>query len=448
MKDLYWKENLLAKIKALNPGSSDFYLMVNDLIVAVQEHLEAYPVYKNEKIIERLIEPEQMHLFRVCWRDDEGQLQVNKGYYIKMNATLGTPQGAVRFHPSINLGLLKALALEKTLQNSLTGLHIGGACAAADFDAKNKSDGEIMRFCQSFMTELYPYIGPHKGLLHGEIGVGQKEIGYLFGQYKRLTHRHESGLLDKGLDWGGTLLRQESVGYSIAYFTQTLLAHRQQSIKGKRINISGAGKVAIHAAEKIISLGGIVQSLSDTSGCLYAAEGISAKTLQDIKIHKLIKKASLQSLPLQKNLQFFSQGKPWSLSCEIAMPCACEKEINIEDAEKLTDNGCKYLIEGAYTACDRESRDWLLKHELVFVPAKLTTLGYAIIYALESNQNAQKHSSTEQHIDAQLKSVTERIHEQCVNFCHEKDAEVNYLKVADTMSFVRIANAMIEQGDY
>ncbi len=447
MKDIYWKENLLAKIKALNPGSSEFLVMISELIDLVHDYMQAHPVYHEAKIIERLIEPEQMHLFRVCWRDDAKQLHVNKGYYIKMSATLGTPQGRLRFHPSINLGMLKALALETTLQNSLTGLPLGGAVAAADLDAKNKSDAEIMRFCQAFMTELYSLIGPDAGVLYGDTGVGQREIGYLFGQYKKLSGRFEAGVLDKHLDWGGTQLRLEASGYSAAYFLQAMLQVQNDSLKGKRVNISGAKQLALHVAEKLINLGAVVQTLSDSSGCLYFAEGLKLNMLRDIKEHKLLSNKSLQHYAHEHQLTFYAGREPWSLACEIALPCREEEEIDIKDAEFLSDNHCLYMVEGLSRACDLEARQWLLKHDVQFVPGKLSTLGSAIIHALELSQNGKKLSSSAKDLDEELQKTTEKIHQDCVNFC-TNTVKTDYIKAADTMSFVRIANAMLEQGDH
>ena len=394
----------------------------------------------------RMVEPERVLMFRVNWVDDNGEIQVNRGYRVQMNSAIGPYKGGLRFHPTVNLSILKFLALEQVFKNSLTTLPMGAGKGGSDFDPKGKSDGEVMRFCQSFMTELYRYIGPNTDVPAGDIGVGGREIGYMFGQYKKLKKEFTGVLTGKGLSWGGSLIRPEATGYGTVYFAENMLNHVSNSIKGKTVVISGSGNVAQYAAEKCIQLSAKVISMSDSSGTIYDSEGIDTEKLNFImdlknvnrgRIHEYVKK--------YPKAVFFKNKTPWEIKCDIALPCATQNELNEDDAKNLIKNGCICVSEGANMPCEPNAIKIFKHNKILYAPGKASNAGGVAVSGLEMAQNSLRYSWSREEVDSKLKEIMKDIHNSCLIHGQEKDY-VNYEKGANIAGFIKVADAMLAQG--
>ena len=394
----------------------------------------------------RMCEPERVVMFRVNWIDDKGEIRVNRGYRVEMNSAIGPYKGGLRFHPSVNLSILKFLAFEQVFKNSLTTLPMGGGKGGADFDPRDKSDGEVMRFCQSFMTELFRHIGPNTDIPAGDIGVGGREIGYMFGQYKRLKNEFTGVLTGKGVSWGGSLIRPEATGYGTVYFAEDMYNHEGKSIKGKTVTISGSGNVAQYAAEKCIQLGAKVISMSDSSGFIYDKEGINEEKLSIIMDLKNNKRGRISEYVKKYPNAKFEKGKrPWSLECDVALPCATQNEVSESDAKLLIKNGCKCVAEGANMPCEPGAIKQFKLNKILYAPGKASNAGGVAVSGLEMAQNSLRYSWTREEVDQKLKEIMINIHKSCLEYGKEKDF-VDYNKGANISSFIKVADAMLAQG--
>jgi glutamate dehydrogenase (NADP+) len=408
--------------------------------------LRKHPQYADQKIIERICEPERQLIFRVPWQDDRGEVQINRGFRVGFNSALGPYKGGLRFHPSVYLGIVKFLGFEQIFKNSLTGMPIGGAKGGADFDPKGRSDAEVMRFCQSFMTELYRHIGEYTDVPAGDIGVGGREIGYLFGQYKRITNRYESGVLTgKGLTWGGSQVRTEATGYGTVFFIDEILKSKGQSFDGKQVIVSGSGNVAIYAIEKIHQLGGSVIACSDSSGYVVDEKGIDVELLQDIKETRRGRIAEYAELR-GGQAQFLTEGQVWDVPCEIAVPCATQNELDGHAASTLVRSGCRIVAEGANMPCTREAVKIFAETGVTFAPGKAANAGGVATSALEMQQNASRDSWTFEETEAKLAEIMSRIHERCLTTADRYDRPGDYVAGANIAGFIQVADAMLAQG--
>lgn len=428
-----------------HPGQEEYHQAVQEVVETVMPYIEKNPKYKKYKILERIIEPERIVMFRVPWLDDEGEVQVNRGYRIEMNSALGPYKGGLRFHPSVNLSILKFLAFEQIFKNSLTTLPMGGGKGGSDFNPKGKTDDEVMKFCQSFMTELYRHIGPDTDVPAGDIGVGAREIGYLFGQYKRIKNEFTGVLTGKDVNWGGSLIRPEATGYGATYFAREMLKTRGEKIKGKTVTISGSGNVAQHACEKVLQLGGKVVTLSDSSGMIYDPDGIDKDKLDYVKKLKNVKRGRIKEYAEKYNVNYEKGGKPWNIKCDLAFPSATQNEINKEDAKALVDNGCICVTEGANMPTVPEGIDIFLDAEILYGPGKAANAGGVTVSGLEMSQNSLHMSWSREEVNQKLKNIMKSIHDTCVKY-GKKDDFVNYVKGANIGGFVKVADAMIDQG--
>ena len=393
-----------------------------------------------------MVEPERVLMFRVNWVDDNGEIKVNRGYRVQMNSAIGPYKGGLRFHPSVNLSILKFLAFEQVFKNSLTTLPMGGGKGGSDFDPKGKSDGEIMRFCQSFMTELFRYIGPNTDIPAGDIGVGSREIGYMFGQYKKLKKEFTGVLTGKGLSWGGSLIRPEATGYGTVYFAENMLNNVKNSVKGKTVVISGSGNVAQFAAEKCIQLSAKVVSLSDSSGFIYDSEGLSTEKLDFVMDLKNNKRGRISKyIKRYPKAKFYKNKTPWDIPCDIALPCATQNELNKKDAESLIKNGCICVSEGANMPCMPEAISIFRENKILFAPGKASNAGGVAVSGLEMAQNSLRYSWSREEVDSKLKDIMLDIHNSCITHGLEKDY-VNYEKGANIAGFIKVADAMLAQG--
>lgn len=439
-------EKFIQKIKENNPNEPEFHQAVEEIAESILPFIEENERYQNKKLLERIAEPERIIIFRVPWVDDQGEIQVNKGYRIEMNSAIGPYKGGIRFHPSVNLSILKFLAFEQTFKNSLTTLPMGGGKGGSNFDPKGKSDAEIMRFCQSFMAELYRHIGPNTDVPAGDIGVGSREIGYLFGMYKKLANEFTGVLTGKGLEYGGSLIRPEATGYGVIYFVQNMLERIGESIDGKSFVISGSGNVAQFAAEKLIELGGKVLTLSDSSGYIYDENGINEEKLEFIKQLKNEKRGRIKEYTEQYNdAQYFENEKPWGQKCDIALPCATQNEIQKEDAQKLADNGVQAVVEGANMPSTSEAIHIFRNSGMLYSPGKASNAGGVATSGLEMSQNSLSLNWSREEVDQRLKDIMTDIHEQCVKYGKKGD-EIDYMKGANIAGFVKVAEAMLAQG--
>lgn len=434
----------LERLKQRDPHQPEFHQAVEEVLRSLWPFLQANPRYLEAGIVERLVEPERAVLFRVPWVNDAGRVQVNRGFRIQMNSAIGPYKGGLRFHPSVNLSVLKFLAFEQTLKNSLTSLPMGGGKGGADFDPKGKSDAEVMRFCQSFMTELYRHIGANLDVPAGDIGVGGREIGYLFGQYKRLANEFTSVLTGKGLTYGGSLIRPEATGYGCVYFAEEMLKSRGRNFDGQRVAISGSGNVAQYAARKVMDLGGKVISFSDSEGTLYVEEGFSEQHWQDVMALKNQRRGRLRELD-GGALRFHAGQRPWGLACDIALPCATQNELNLEDARVLLGNGCVCVAEGANMPTTLDAVDLFIEHGTLFAPGKASNAGGVAVSGLEMSQNAMRLHWSEGEVDEKLHGIMQSIHNACVRH-GEENGSVNYVKGANIAGFVKVADAMLAQG--
>ena len=437
----------MANIIANNPGEKEFHQAVREVVESVAPYIEAYPYLKELKVLERIAEPERVIMFRVPWVDDKGEIQINKGYRIQMNSALGPYKGGLRFHPSVNLSILKFLAFEQVFKNSLTTLPMGGGKGGSNFNPKGKSDNEVMRFCQSFMTELQRHIGQDTDVPAGDIGVGGREIGYMFGQYKRLRDEFTGTLTGKGLAWGGSLMRPEATGYGACYFAQEMLATRGKSFKGQTVAISGSGNVAQYAAEKATALGAKVVTLSDSNGFIYDPDGIDQSKIEYVKRLKNVIRGRIKEYVKEyPNAKYFPDERPWSIPCDIAMPCATQNEVNGEEARLLVKNGCYCVTEGANMPCVPEAIAVFHQAKILYSPGKASNAGGVATSGIEMSQNSIRPKWTAEEVDAQLHRIMKDIHAACVKYGTEEDGYVNYVKGANIAGFIKVANAMVDQG--
>jgi glutamate dehydrogenase (NADP+) len=445
MKDTI--KNFINIVEKRNPNEPEFLQAVTEVAETVIPFIEKNPQYDQGKLLERMTEPERVLLFRVPWVDDSGEVQINKGYRIEMNSAIGPYKGGLRFHPSVNLSILKFLAFEQVFKNSLTTLPMGGGKGGADFNPKGKSDAEVMRFCQSFMTELSRHIGPNTDVPAGDIGVGGREIGYMFGQYKRLRNEFTGVLTGKGMSFGGSLIRPEATGYGDVYFAQSMLATKGDSFEGKTVTISGAGNVAQYATEKVTELGGKVVTLSDSSGYIYDVDGIDAEKLAFVMELKNVKRGRISEYVNQyPNAKFFKGERPWSVKCDVALPCATQNELNGEEAKVLVSNGCICVAEGANMPTTPEAIEVLQKAKVLFAPGKASNAGGVATSGLEMSQNSLRFNWTREEVDAKLKNIMKDIHESCVTYGTQEDGYIDYVKGANVAGFVKVAEAMMAQG--
>ncbi len=439
-------EKFMAGITAKNPGEVEFHQAVREVAESLIPFIEENPRYKHAKILERIAEPERIVLFRVPWIDDKGEIQINKGYRIEMNSAIGPYKGGIRFHPTVNLSILKFLAFEQVFKNSLTTLPMGGGKGGSDFDPKGKTDNEVMKFCQSFMTELSRHIGPETDIPAGDIGVGGREIGYMFGQYKRLRNEFTGVLTGKGREWGGSLIRPEATGYGCVYFAQAMLQTRDDTFDGKTVAISGSGNVAQFATEKATSLGAKVVTLSDSNGFIYDPAGIDPEKLEWVMELKNIKRGRMSEYAEKFGVEYYQGQRPWSAKCDIALPCATENEITKEDAETLIKNGCFVVSEGANMPSTTDAVEAFLHHGILYGPGKAANAGGVAVSGLEMTQNAMRISWQREEVDAKLQQIMKNIHETCVRFGQNEDGSVNYVRGANIGGFVKVAEAMLAQG--
>jgi len=437
--------DFMADIIAKNPGEVEFHQAVKEVAETLIPFIEENPQYKKAKILERLAEPERVILFRIPWVDDEGEVQINKGYRIEMNSAIGPYKGGMRFHPTVNLGILKFLAFEQVLKNSLTTLPMGGGKGGSDFDPKGKTDNEVMRFCQSLMTELFRHIGPNTDIPAGDIGVGGREIGFLFGQYKRLKNEFTGVLTGKGREWGGSRIRPEATGYGASYFAEEMLKTKGDSFKGKIVCISGSGNVAQFATEKVTQLGGKVVTLSDSSGYIYDAKGIDAEKLAYVMHLKNVKRGRISEYADKFGCEYHEGIKPWGVKCDVAMPCATQNEINEEAAKTLVANGCIAVSEGANMPSTVEAVEVYLGAKILYGPGKAANAGGVAVSGLEMSQNSLRLSWTREEVEARLLQIMKDIHEICVKFGTEGDF-INYVQGANIGGFVKVADSMLAQG--
>jgi glutamate dehydrogenase (NADP+) len=436
----------LAEVNARNQNEPEFMQAVTEVAESVIPYIVQHDIYYGQNILLRIAEPERVVSFRVAWIDDNEEIQVNRGYRIEMNSAIGPYKGGLRFHPSVNLSVLKFLAFEQTFKNSLTTLPMGGGKGGSDFDPKGKSDTEIMRFCQSFMTELFRHIGPNRDIPAGDIGVGSREIGYLFGQYKRLKNEFTGVLTGKGVSWGGSLIRPEATGYGVVYFTQEMLLHQNDSMEGKKVVISGSGNVAQYAAEKCLDLGAQVCTLSDSSGYIHDPDGIDREKLNFLMDLKNVKRARIDEYIKKYPKATFYKGKtPWEVPCDIALPCATQNELGESDAQSLVKNGCFCVGEGANMPSTPEAIEVFTAHNVLFAPGKASNAGGVAVSGLEMAQNSLRYSWSREEVDQRLQSIMKGIHQSCVTYGKEKE-HINYVKGANIAGFVKVADAMLAQG--
>ncbi len=438
-------KSFMAKVTEKNSGEKEFYQAVEEVVTSLMPYIEKNPKYQKAKILERIVEPERVLMFRVPWLDDKGEIQINRGFRIEMNSALGPYKGGLRFHPSVNLGILKFLAFEQVFKNSLTTLPMGGGKGGSDFDPKGKSDNEVMRFCQSFMTELARHIGPDTDVPAGDIGVGGREIGFLFGQYKRLRNEFTGVLTGKGLNWGGSLIRPEATGYGCVYFVEEMLKTRGESLKGKVCAVSGSGNVAQYTVEKLIQLGAKVVTLSDSDGFIYDEGGIDSKELKCVLELKNVKRGRIKECAEQFKCKYHDSKKPWGVKCDIAFPSATQNEISEEDAKTLVRNGCIAIGEGANMPTTPEGVEVFHEAKILYAPGKASNAGGVATSGLEMSQNSMRLSWTREEVDRRLHDIMIAIHEQCVKYGKE-GKYINYVNGANIAGFVKIADAMIDQG--
>ena len=437
--------DFLESIKLKNPNETEFHQAVHEVIESIWDFVNDNPQYQYNSILERITEPERVIMFRVPWTDDKGTIQVNKGYRIEFNSAIGPYKGGLRFHPSVNLSILKFLGFEQVFKNSLTTLPMGGGKGGSDFDPKGKSDNEVMRFCQSFMTELSRNIGQNTDVPAGDIGVGGREIGFMFGQYKRIRNEFTGVLTGKGLNWGGSLIRPEATGYGAVYFAQEMLKTKNQTFEGKVVAISGSGNVAQFAAEKVIELGGKVVTLSDSSGTIYDQNGIDAEKLEFVKDLKNNKRGRISEYADKFKADYIEGERPWNKVCDVALPCATQNEINLNDAKNLIKNGCLCVAEGANMPTETDAVHEFINSKILFGPGKAANAGGVAVSGLEMSQNSMRISWTKEEVDKKLNQIMKDIHSQCTEHGTEGDF-INYVKGANIAGFIKVADSMIDQG--
>jgi glutamate dehydrogenase (NADP+) len=438
-------EQFMAVIKAKNTAQPEFYQAVHEVAESLIPFIEENPKYKHAKVLERIAEPERIIIFRVPWINDKGGVEINRGFRIEMNSAIGPYKGGLRFHPTVNLSILKFLAFEQVFKNSLTTLPMGGGKGGSDFDPKGKSDNEVMRFCQSFMTELCRHIGPETDIPAGDIGVGGREIGYLFGQYKRIRNEFTGVLTGKGLEWGGSLIRPEATGYGAVYFAQEMLAMKNDSLEGKTVAVSGSGNVAQFTTQKVTELGGRVVTLSDSAGFIYDPNGIDEEKLAWVMELKNIRRGRISEYAEQFGCEYHEGKRPWGVTCDVAFPSATENEINKEEAETLVKNNCKVISEGANMPSTPEAIEVYQQNKLLYGPGKAANAGGVAVSGLEMTQNSMRLPWSRDEVDGRLQTIMKNIHATCVKFGSEGEY-IDYVKGANIGGFVKVADAMLAQG--
>ncbi len=440
-------EAFLDLVKERNGQEPEFLQAVQEVAETVIPYIVDHDIYYGRNILLRMVEPERALTFRVCWVDDSGEIQVNRGYRIQMNSAIGPFKGGLRFHPTVNMSILKFLAFEQVFKNALTTLPMGGGKGGSDFDPKGKSDDEIMRFCHSFMSELFRHIGPNTDVPAGDIGVGAREIGFLFGMYKKLRNEFTGVLTGKGLSWGGSLIRPEATGYGTVYFAESMLKTKGEDLSGKHVVISGSGNVAQYAAEKCIQLGAKVLTLSDSSGYIHDSEGIDSDKLAYVMNLKNVKRGRISEyLENYPHAKFVKGKTPWDIKCDVALPCATQNELHESDAKTLLKNGCICVSEGANMPSTIEAVHAFQKAKILYAPGKASNAGGVATSGLEMTQNSLRFNWTRDEVDLKLKSIMSNIHDSCIEFGTEKDGYINYVKGANIAGFVKVADAMLAQG--
>ncbi len=437
-------DQFMAKVIAKNPSETEFHQAVREVVESLFPFIEENPKYNG--ILERIVEPERVIMFRVPWLDDKGNFQINRGFRIEMNSAIGPYKGGLRFHPTVNLGILKFLAFEQCFKNSLTTLMMGGGKGGSDFDPKGKSDNEVMKFTQSFMTELQRHIGPDTDIPAGDIGVGGREIGFMFGQYKRLRNEFTGVLTGKGLEWGGSLIRPEATGYGQVYFAKEMLATKGDSFKGKTVVVSGSGNVAQYATQKATELGGKVVTMSDSNGYIYDPAGIDAEKLAFVMELKNVKRGRISEYATKYNCQYVEGKTPWGVKCDIALPSATQNELNGDDAKTLLANGCFCISEGANMPSTAEAAEYFVEKKVLYGPGKAANAGGVATSGLEMAQNSQRLSWTREKVDQELHTIMVNIHKTCEKYGKQADGTINYVNGANIGGFVKIAEAMLAQG--
>jgi len=438
-------EQFLATVKAKNPAQPEFLQAVEEVVGSIWSVYDANPRYKEAKILDRIVEPERVLTFRVPWIRDNGEVQVNRGYRVEFNSAIGPYKGGLRFHPSVNLSILKFLGFEQVFKNSLTTLPMGGGKGGSDFDPKGKSDNEVMRFCQAFMSELFRHIGHNTDVPAGDIGVGGREIGYLFGMYKKLKNEFTGVLTGKKLNWGGSLIRPEATGYGAVYFAEEMLKTKGESFADKKVAVSGSGNVAQYATEKVNQLGGKVVTLSDSSGCVYDPDGISGDKWEFVMELKNVKRGRIKEYADEFGVKYFEGKRPWFVECDIAVPAATQNEIDGNDAKELVKNGCICVSEGANMPSTPEAIEIFQQNKLLYGPGKAANAGGVATSGLEMSQNSLRLSWTREEVDEKLHNIMIAIHNQCVEYGKDGDY-VNYVNGANIAGFLKVADSMIDQG--
>lgn len=440
-------QDFLQQVAAKNPGEKEFLQAVHEVCESVWEVVERNPRYQSAKILERVTEPERVIMFRVPWMDDQGEVQVNRGFRIEMNSALGPYKGGLRFHPSVNLSILKFLAFEQVFKNSLTTLPMGGGKGGSDFNPRAKSDAEVMRFCQAFMSELYRHIGPDTDVPAGDIGVGGREIGFLFGMYKKLANEFTGVLTGKGRSWGGSLIRPEATGYGLVYFTKEMLASRDETFEGKRVLVSGSGNVAQYATQKVLELGGKVLTLSDSGGTIVDEEGIDADKFEWVLDLKNNRRGRISEYVDEYPSATYLEGQtPWSIPAEVALPCATQNELLDDDAEVLLGNGCICVAEGANMPTSPEAIERLQEAGILYAPGKASNAGGVAVSGLEMTQNSMRLAWSQGEVDDRLHEIMKNIHTTCSEHGRREDGYVDYMKGANVAGFIKVADAMLDQG--
>jgi glutamate dehydrogenase (NADP+) len=438
--------DFMSRVIAKNPGESEFHQAVKEVAESLMTFIDENPKYKHAKILDRIVEPERVIMFRVPWTDDAGNIHVNRGYRIEMNSAIGPYKGGLRFHPTVNLGILKFLAFEQVFKNSLTTLPMGGGKGGSDFDPKGKSDNEVMHFCQSFMLELSRHIGQHTDVPAGDIGVGGREIGFMFGQYKRIRNEFTGVLTGKGIEWGGSLIRPEATGYGAVYFAEEMLKTRNLGIKGKVCLVSGSGNVAQYSVEKLIQLGAKVVTLSDSSGFIYDKNGIDSEKLAYVLDLKNNRRGRIQEYAEKFGAEFHAGKTPWGIKCDLAFPSATQNEVNESDAKTLVANGCIAVSEGANMPSTPEAVEVFIKNKILYGPGKAANAGGVSVSGLEMSQNSMRLPWTREEVDIRLQGIMINIHKTCEKYGKDKSGFINYVNGANIGGFIKVADAMMAQG--
>jgi len=439
-------DSFLENVKKRNEGEPEFLQAVTEVAETIIPYIQQHKPYREAKVLERIVEPERVIIFRVPWLNDKGEVEVNRGFRVQMSSAIGPYKGGLRFHQSVNLSVLKFLAFEQVFKNSLTGLPMGGGKGGSDFNPKGKSDNEVMKFCQSFMTELYRHVGADMDIPAGDIGVGHREIGYLFGQYKRIKGEFTGVLTGKGFEWGGSQIRPEATGYGLIYFVEEILKRRKETLSGKRVVISGSGNVAQFAAEKCIEEGAKVLTLSDSNGYIYNAKGIDLEGLAYIKQLKNRERGRISQYAVKYNCDYFEGKRPWEIPCDIALPNATQNELDGDDAATLVKNGCFCVAEGANMPCTPEAIVVFNQHQISYAPGKAANAGGVAVSGLEMSQNSLRYAWTREEVDKKLKQIMHDIHQLCVKYGKDENGYINYERGANIGGFVKVADAMLAQG--